>query len=222
MGRITQAFLDQLGAYALQSCDPAASSVPPCRRVTEESSIMRNVVLLQWLSLDGVAEEPSDWFFDDGPELFDLVARVIAPQTDVLLGRGTYDYWVDYWPTSDVEPFASFINATRKHVASSSDLTGRWENAVRMTSPVADYVRDLKQQSGGDIGIHGSTELARSLIAARLVDELRLVVPPTIAGHGKRLFSADSDMDLQQFDLSEVEKTPKGTLFLHYRAAPEG
>ena len=52
------------------------------------------------------------------------------PQTDVLLGRGTYDYWVDYWPTSDVEPFASFINATRKHVATSSDLTGDWENTV--------------------------------------------------------------------------------------------
>ena len=51
------------------------------------------------------------------------------------------------------------------------------------------------------------------------VDELRLVMPPTIAGHGKRLFSADSEMDLQQFDLLDVEKSPKGTLFLHYRAA---
>ena len=182
---------------------------------------MSNVVLLQWLSLDGVAEEPSDWFFDDGAELFDLIGRVLSTQKHVLLGRGTYDYWVDYWPTSDVEPFASFINTTRKHVASSSDLTGHWENTVRMTPPIADYVRNLKQQSDGDIGIHGSTELARSLIAARLVDELRLVIPPTIAGHGKRLFSADSDMDLQQFDLLEVEKTPKGTLFLHYRASSE-
>ena len=182
---------------------------------------MRDVVLLHWLSLDGVAEEPSDWFFDDGPDLFDLVGRVIATQDDVLLGRGTYDYWVDYWPTSDVEPFASFINATRKHIASSSDLTGHWDNTVRMTSPVADYVRHLKQQSDGDIGIHGSTELARSLIAARLVDELRLVIPPTVAGHGKRLFSADAEMHLQQFDLVEVERTPKDTLFLHYRASAE-
>ena len=90
-----------------------------------------------------------------------------------------------------------------------------------MAAPVADYVRNLKQQTGGDIGIHGSTELAGSLIAARLVDELRLVMPPTIAGHGKRLFPADSEIDLQQFDLVEVEKTPKGTLFLHYRASVE-
>lgn len=61
---------------------------------------MRNVVLYQFLSLDGVAEEPSDWFFDDGPQLFEHIARVIKTQDDVLLGRGTYNYWVDYWPTS--------------------------------------------------------------------------------------------------------------------------
>ncbi|HUP76765.1 MAG TPA: dihydrofolate reductase family protein [Acidimicrobiales bacterium] len=180
---------------------------------------MRNVVLMQFLSLDGVAEEPSDWFFDDGPELFEHIARVVETQTDVLLGRGTYDYWVDYWPTSDVEPFATFINTTRKHVATSTDLTGQWNNTTRMTSPVADYVRLLKEEPDGDIGIHGSTELARSLIADRLVDELRLVMPPTVAGHGKRLFSADADMGLQQFDLIDVQRTPKGTLFLHYRAA---
>ena len=182
---------------------------------------MRNVVLSQFLSLDGVAEEPSDWFFDDGPELFANIARILETQTDVLLGRATYDYWVDYWPTSDVEPFATFINTTPKHVASSSELTGHWKDSVRISSPVADYVRDLKKQSGGDIGIHGSTTLARSLIAARLVDELRLVMPPTIAGHGKHLFSADSEMDLQQFDLLDVEKSPKGTLFLHCRATAE-
>ena len=179
---------------------------------------MRNVVLTQFVSLDGVAEEPSDWFFDDGPELFANIARILETQTDVLLGRATYDYWVDYWPTADVEPFATFINTTPKHVASSSELTGHWKDSVRITSPVADYVADLKKQSGGDIGIHGSTTLARSLIAAQLVDELRLVMPPTIAGHGKRLFSADSEMDLQQFDLLDVEKSPKGTLFLHCRA----
>jgi dihydrofolate reductase len=182
---------------------------------------MRNVVLFEFVSLDGIAEEPSDWFFDDCPELFALVGEVIGTQSDVLLGRGSYEHWVGYWPTSNVEPFASFINATRKHVASSSELTGHWNNAVRITSPVSDHVRHLKDHADGDIGIHGSIELARSLIAARVVDELRLVIPPTLAGHGKRLFSADSDMDLQQFDLLDVQKTMKGTLFLHYRAARE-
>ncbi|MEO7572285.1 MAG: dihydrofolate reductase family protein [Acidimicrobiales bacterium] len=181
---------------------------------------MRDVVLLHWLSLDGVSQEPSDWFFDDGPELLDLIGRVIATQDDVLLGRGAYDYWAGYWPTSDVEPFATFINSTLKHVATSSELSHPWDNTSVMTKPPIDYVRDLKQQPGGDIGIHASTELARSLIAAGLVDQLRLVVPSNIAGHGKRLFDADATDQLQRLELVEVEQTPQGTLFIHYRASP--
>jgi dihydrofolate reductase len=89
-----------------------------------------------------------------------------------------------------------------------------------MSKPPIDYVRDLKQQPGGDIGIHASTELARALIAARLVDHLRFVVPSNIAGHGKRLFDVDATDDLQRLDLVEVEQTPHGTLFIHYRARP--
>ena len=61
----------------------------------------RNVVLYQLLSLDGVAEEPGDWISDGGPEVFANLAETIATQDDVLLGRGTYDYWVGYWPTVD-------------------------------------------------------------------------------------------------------------------------
>ena len=182
---------------------------------------MRDVVFLHFLSLDGVAEEPSDWFFDDAPELFELIGQVLETQDDVLLGRGTYDYWVDHWPTSDVEPFASFINTTRKHVATSTPLTGQWNNTVTMTSPVTDYVRDLKQGSGGDIGIHGSTTLGRSLIAAQLVDQLRFVIPPTIAGHGRHLFDADANDELQQFSLINADTSSKGTLFLHYRSAEQ-
>jgi dihydrofolate reductase len=177
---------------------------------------VRDVVVFHFLSIDGVAEEPSDWFFDDGPELFELIARVLETQDEVLLGRGTYDYWVDYWPTADVEPFASFINATRKHVATSSDLTGRWNNTVRIDRPVVEYVRDLKQQSGRDIGVHGSTELARSLVSAGLVDRLWFVIAPVVAGHGKQLFVESSD-DMQQFELVDVDRTPQGTIFVLYR-----
>lgn len=182
---------------------------------------MRKVVFFQFISLDGVAEEPSDWFIEDGPELFENIARVIETQDDVLLGRRTYDYWVGHWPTSDFEPFAPFINATRKHVATSTALTEEWANSVRMSSPVGEYVRDLKQREGGDIGIHGSTSLARSLIAERLVDDLRLVMTPTIAGRGYQLFPEDSGIETQQFDLLDVGTSAKGTLFLHYGAAPD-
>ena len=182
---------------------------------------MRNVVQFLFVSLDGVAEEPSDWFFETGPELFDLIGRVTAAQDDVLLGRRTYDYWAGYWPTSDVEPFASFINNTPKHVASSTALTTPWANATRIDGSVEDHIRALKQQPGRDIGIHGSIELGRSLIAAGLVDELRLVIPPVIAGHGARLFTADAGLPLQRLQLIDLERTELGTLFLHYRVPIE-
>jgi dihydrofolate reductase len=180
---------------------------------------MRKVVLYQLVSLDGVAEEPGDWFFDDSPDVFTNLGRVIASQDDVLLGRGTYDYWVGYWPTSDVEPFASFINGTRKHVFTSSAPDQAWANTSVVTTPAADYVRNLRQQPGGDIGIHGSIELARSLLSDGLVDELRLVVSPALAGHGRRLF--EGKHDLQRLELLDTQRTTKGALFLAYRRAAD-
>lgn len=175
---------------------------------------MRKVVLYQLLSLDGVAEEPGDWFFDIDEEVFINLGRVIGSQDAVLLGRRTYDYWVGYWPTSDVEPFATFINDTQKHVLTSSTPSQEWANSTLVMRPGAEYVAELKRQTGRDIGIHGSIELARSLLRGGLVDELRLVVAPTVAGHGRRLFDGDG---LQKLELLDVERTPTGTLLLAYR-----
>ena len=76
----------------------------------------------------------------------------------------------------------------------------------------------MKQQSGGDIGIHGSIELARSLLHARLVDELRLVVAPAVVGHGRRVL--DGDDPAQPVELLDVQRSEKGTLFLAYRCTP--
>ncbi len=180
-----------------------------------DPSMTRNVVLYQLLSLDGVAEEPGDWMFDGGDEMFANLAATIETQDDILLGRGTYDYWVGYWPTSAIEPFASFINGTRKHVFTSSEPTEQWDNSTFVSTPAEGYVAKLKEQPGGDIGIHGSIALAGSLLRARLVDELRLVVAPSLAGKGRRLFADDDALD--SLELLDVARSPKGTLFLHYR-----
>jgi dihydrofolate reductase len=176
---------------------------------------MRNLVLYSLVSLDGVAEEPGDWFFDDGPEVFTNLSRIIERQDDVVLGRGTYDYWVDYWPTSDVEPFASFINSTPKHVVTSSVPDRAWSKATLVTSPLDEHLGALRRTEGGDIGVHGSIALAGSLLAARMVDVLHLAVAPSIAGRGRRLFPDAAS--LQQLELSDVERTAAGTLFLTYR-----
>ena len=179
---------------------------------TEKS---RQVVLYQLLSLDGVAEEPGDWVFDVDDEVFANLARVIERQDDVLLGRGTYDYWAGYWPTSDVQPFADFINGTPKHVVTSTPLTPEWANSQVVAGPVEEHVAALKEQDGGDIGVHGSITLARSLLRAGLVDELQLVVAPTVARTGRRLF--DDPGELQRLELTGVDRTPSGLLLLGYR-----
>ena len=98
----------------------------------------------------------------------------------------------------------------------------RWGEALRCACAPADALRRWLVTPGGDIGIRASTELTRSLIAARLVDHLRFVIPANIAGHGKRLFDADASDDLQRLKRVEVEQTPQGTLFIHYRAEPAG
>jgi dihydrofolate reductase len=166
------------------------------------------------MSLDAVAYEDGGWLADDGPQLVANLGRVIETQDDVLLGRGTYDYWADLWPKSDLEPFASFINGTRKHVVTSGMPTQEWANSTLVTTPLNDYVTALKQQPGDDIGIHGSIELARSLMRDGLIDELRLVVAPTMAGHGRRVF--ESEDTFQSWNLLDVRRGKHGTLFLDY------
>ena len=178
---------------------------------------MRNVVLYQLLSMDGVAEEPGDWLFDTGEDLVANLGRVIEKQDLVLMGRGTYDYWVDYWPTSEFQPFAEFINTTPKHVFSASPPAQAWAGSTFITTSAVDHVADLKRTSGGDIGIHGSIALSQSLLRAQLVDELRLVVATSLAGRGKRLFTDDDA--LRKFELLDARTSEGGTLFLGYRAA---
>ena len=177
---------------------------------------MRTVVLYELMSLDGVAEEPGDWMFDVDDDVFDNLGEVISAQSDVLLGRGTYDYWAGYWPTSDVEPFAGFINSTPKHVFTSSPLPVAWSGAVPVQERAEDHVARLKAQPGGDIGVHGSITLAQSLLAAGLVDELRLVVVPTVAHSGRRLFQ--DGPAARRLDLLSVRPSATGTVFAHYAA----
>ncbi len=79
---------------------------------------MRKVVVYELMSLDGVAERP-DEFFDWDDEMDANLGAVIASQDAVILGRRSYDEWAGYWPDSDIEPFATFINSVAKYVATS-------------------------------------------------------------------------------------------------------
>ena len=183
---------------------------------------MRKVVLSSLLSLDGIAEEPGDWVFDPDDRLVEHLGQVIASQDAVLLGRGTFDYWVDYWPSSNFEPFASFINTTPKYVFTSTTPSATWASSTFVNAPAVAYVAELKRGEGGHIGIHGSIALAQSLLRAEAVDELRLVIAPTLAGRGRRLFDGDESPPLQRFELTDLERTSTGLVLARYtkRAEP--
>ena len=185
---------------------------------------MRKIVLYTLMSLDGAVDEP-DRYFPSGPQsdrpmefdsvMIDNEQKVIGTQDAVLLGRHMYDAWSRYWPTSDEQPFADFINGVRKYVVTSTPLSADWHNAEAVKGPIEDVVRDLKARPGGDIGVHGSIQLAQSLLAAGLVDELRLVVGPAFGFTGRRLF-AGSD-EIRRLDLLSATPTPSGSLLLAYR-----
>jgi dihydrofolate reductase len=175
---------------------------------------MRKVVVYELVSLDGVAEDP-DSFLDDWDDVMDAnMAAVIATQDAVILGRRSYTEWARFWPASQIEPFATFINGVRKFIATSTPLDSEWSNATPIEGELIEFVKDLKQQAGTDIGVHASISVARALLAADLVDELRLVIAPRISGRGRRLLD-----DLPSIKLEAIgeQLSPTGSVLVAFR-----
>jgi hypothetical protein len=112
---------------------------------------VRKIVVYELLSLDGVAEDP-DSFFADWDDAMDAnLAAVIATQDAVILGRRSYTEWAQFWPSSQIQPFATFINGVTKYVATSTPLDRDWANATVLDGGLVEFVRDLKQQRRGDV-----------------------------------------------------------------------
>jgi dihydrofolate reductase len=176
--------------------------------------IVRKVVAYELLSLDGVAEDP-DGFITDWDDAMDAnLAAVIAAQDAVILGARSYDEWARFWPGSEIEPFATFINRVPKFVATSGSLEAEWANATVIDGGLVEFVLDLKNRPGGDIGIHASISVARTLLAADVVDELRLVIAPRISGSGRRLLDGLPSIRLESI---RSETSPSGHLLVDYR-----
>lgn len=175
---------------------------------------MRKIVVYELLSLDGVAEAPDSFFFGWDDSLDAQLAAVIGTQDAVILGRRSYSDWAQYWPDSEIEPFATFINGVAKYVSTSTPLDQEWANTTVIDGGLVDFVRDLQQQPGGDIGVHASISVAQTLLAAGVVDELKLVIAPAIAGGGRRLLDGIPPMRLE---VIRSETSPTGHLIVAYR-----
>lgn len=191
------------------------------------TSNMSDIVLYTLVSLDGATEDPHRYFPETpnrpGAPVFDVdlerhEKEMLARQSAVLLGRRTYDQWSRYWPTSDEQPFADFINTVPKYIVTSSPLAGEWANARPVSGALAEIVAEVKAQAEGDVGVHASITLAKSLLAAGLVDELCLAVGRVLDPVGPRLF--DELPERVELSLVEAAPTSSGSLWLRYRTRP--
>ena len=179
---------------------------------------MRKVTAGLFHSLDGAVEAPDQWQFDSfDDELGALLGKTLAVTDTVVLGRVGYEEWAGFWPNAEFDDdFKTFINAAPKHVASRT-LVGplAWNNARLIAGDLESFVRDLKQQEGGEIAVMASISLVRQLFLAGLIDELTLITHPVVAGSKyRRLFEG---AETTQLALIRSEVTSKGNVVSTYK-----
>lgn len=190
------------------------------------------LVLMQFTSLDGVTQGPGSpdedttngftrggWFVPYLDESFMAIVQRWAASADAyLFGRRTYTAFAEAWPNMpDLDdPIARSLNGSSKYVVSNTmtNADATWAPVTVLRGDIAGQVAALKQQDGRELQVHGSTTLGRFLLDAGLVDELRLVVAPTVVGDGRRLFErADHATGLRLIDSTA---TPLGLCVLTY------
>jgi dihydrofolate reductase len=188
---------------------------------------MANVVVSQFVTVDGVFEDPggSEKFerggwafqFDRGPEGNQFKLDEVMASEALLLGRTTYEGFAAAWPSRTGE-FADKFNGMRKYVVSSTLTDPEWNNTTVISGNVAEEVAKLRQADGGEILVNGSAQLVETLMANDLVDEYRLMVFPVVLGRGKRLFGDPAQAKALQ--LAEARPVgPDGVVILTYRPA---
>jgi dihydrofolate reductase len=190
---------------------------------------MRNLNVLTFVSLDGVMqapggpeEDPSGNFKYGGwtaPFFDDFAGTIMAEQmsrpADLLLGRKTFQIFAAYWPQHEDE--WPSINRMTKYVASNTLTSSDWMNTVFLNGNAADKVRQLKQQDGPDLQVHGSGNFIQTLLQNDLVDELWLKIFPVTLGPGKRLF--DKGTIPASFTLVDSKISPLGVIVASFKRA---
>ena len=177
---------------------------------------MSKVVVTEFLSLDGVMENPAWTFPYWNEEIAKFKYEELFASGAHLLGRTTYAGFAAAWPSrSDEQGFAERMNALPKYVVSTTLETGDWNPTTVIRANLAEAVNQLRSAPGQDILVAGSATLVQALIAQNLVDELHLLVYPLVVGSGKRLFQEGTSMKLK---LAESRTFSSGVILLRYQA----
>ncbi|WUI02916.1 dihydrofolate reductase family protein [Spirillospora sp. NBC_00431] len=190
------------------------------------------IALIGFVTLDGVSQGPgspsedtSDGFTRGGwlvPHMDGLFVRRTSEWLDLadglLFGRRTYEAFARDWPriTDPADPFAGRMNSLPKYVVTSTLTEGSWRPTTVLRGDPVQTVGELRARPGRELQIHGSARLGNALLAAGLVDTLRLVVAPTVTGSGRRLL--DHPSRPAGLRLVEHEVTENGLLLLQYES----
>jgi dihydrofolate reductase len=187
--------------------------------------MMGKLVVTEFVSVDGVFEDPGGaesyehggWTFeyDRGEDGNAFKLDELMEAEVQLLGRVTYEGFADAWPSRD-GPFADKLNNDPKYVVSTTLESPEWQNTTVISDNVVEGISKLKGETAGTILVAGSGTLVRTLLEADLVDELRLMVFPTILGRGRRLFP--DGIDRLKLTLAETRTVgPDGVQVQVYR-----
>ena len=190
---------------------------------------MRKIIVLTFLSLDGVmqgpggpSEDPSGNFTLGGwtvPYFDEFLGNVMTEQMgepfDLLLGRKTFEIFASYWPYHEEE--GAGINKATKYVASKTLKSHDWKKSVFLSGNVPEGIKKLKGEDGPDLQVHGSASLIQTLLEHDLVDEFRVMIDPLIIGGGKRIFQSDGV--LRPLQLIDSQVTSTGAIIATYAPA---
>jgi dihydrofolate reductase len=179
---------------------------------------MRKIIAGMFITLDGVVEAPEKWnppYYDD--ELNQAVMPLLAAAGTHLYGRRSYQLFRRVFTSPAAPPHAAMMTATPKIVISTTLTDPGWGPTTVISGDITAALAGLKQQPGGDITVAASATLVRFLLAEHLLDELRLLVHPVVAGPGKRLFPEASG----RVPLTLLEARPhrNGVMALRYTPA---
>ncbi|CAM4449189.1 dihydrofolate reductase family protein [Nocardia ninae] len=179
---------------------------------------MRRLLLTENITADGRIEMLDEWF-DPSPEggiedWLDATKLLGASSDAVLLGRQTFEDFRGHWPQHTDEPAGAYLDQVQKYIVSSSMTDPQWRNSTILSGDPVEEVRRLKESDGGDITLCGSLTLAHAVLAAGLVDEIRLLVFPAVQGRGKGLVAEGTSFS--GLELLESRALRSGVALLRY------
>jgi dihydrofolate reductase len=179
---------------------------------------VRRLLLTENMTADGRIEMLDEWFNPspdgDVEDLQDEMERQGASSDAVLLGRQTFEDFRGYWPQHLDEPPGAYLDQVQKFVVSSSMTDPQWRHSTVLPGDPIDEVRRLKDSAGGAVMLTGSITLAHAVLAAGLVDEIRLFVYPAVQGRGKGLVAEGTS--LSNLELLESKSFRSGVALLRY------